>query len=164
MTSELARPGIIPSVTAAEVVAHIQGAPNTVAAWCLADLRKTPNVWRLGGAIDNLRNIAKWNRRLEGEVIHDLVCVFYKTIHEGDIAALCASYEMLADISKHVPALDRPVLLEQLAEPLSSSEAKSLVVNYVADAQVALAGWVEQWNKLNEKKNLRYQRKMASLH
>lgn len=159
-----ARPGVIPHVTPAEVIAHIQGTGNTVAGWCLADLRKTPNVWRLGCGIDNLRNIAKWNGRLEGEVIHDLVCVFYRTISQGDTAALCASYEMLAGISKHVPKLSRHVLMDQLAEPLAASEAKALVVNYVADAQVALASWVEAWNKLNEKKNLRYQRKMASLH
>ena len=127
---------------------------------CLLALERTPNVWRIGGAIDNLRNLGKWNNIPEGKVIHDLLVVFYKALPKGVNYALAQAYTYMCSISRQFekPGPDHITRFE------SPSDAKQIAVQYVGDAQVALSGWIEQWSKNENKKHENYLRKIQNLH
>lgn len=146
-------------VTPGLVIAHLSGATNPDAQECLECLAKTPNAWRLGGAIDGLRNMAKGRRMSEGRLIYDVLRVFYGGMNGGvhnALAEVCALYWQLNRIAP-------PMSLSELATQFkqrSAAEWHAIAMAMISDAQVALAGWIESWNRKQNKLS----KKLETLH
>ena len=151
-------------VTTGEVIAFFSGVPNHAAQECIDSLEKTPNAWRLGGGIDALRNTAKHFRMSEGKLICDVLRAFYDGMNAGGVnygmAHVCALHWRL----NHIAA---PMTVDQLAKEFSERQANewhTVAMGMTSDAQVALVGWIESWNRKQTKLLNQHQKKIQHLH
>lgn len=131
---------------------------------CLLALAKTPNAWRLGGGIDALRNMAKGRRMSEGKLIYEVLRVFYGAMLGGDVNyAMACVCELYWRINRIAAPMTVNVLAERLRDR-SAGEWQPIAMGMSSDAQVALAGWIESWNRKQIKMVSQYNRKIRNLH
>lgn len=145
------------------MIAFLRGSDDADAAQCLAGLEETPNAWRLGGGIDGIRNAAKHYRIPEGKFIVQVLRAFYggRDVHYG-LARVCELHWNLSGIRSGIQ-----MTIDELAARFrdrSASEWNDIAMSMTSDAQVALSGWIEAWNRKQEKLANQHQKRIQHLH
>jgi len=158
-------------LVAHDVIQYLAGScddtPECPAAVCLRELASTPNVWRLGCGIDQIRTFAKMHRIPEGDFIVRVLRAFHSGVSVA--RGMANVHELLASLSPSLGPSDPEILTIVFSAALQRGGVTGaaefrLVLSYVSDAQVALSAWVDAWNRKRKKEWEKRQTLLAKLH